>query len=197
MNTTRPPAVHAASVPAGPVHAVAVPAGAVHAVAVPAGPVHAVAVPAGAVHAVNVHPRGRRAVSMWHVSRVDISVPAPARVHVSHHAGCRRCRTETALGKLAKPRQRVRRFKQVGKTLSKLFSPNLEKGLTFLDNSLLPSTSNAVERGFRRHRKMQKTVYRLRTQANIIGRIALDMQRDAHTATRKHTIATLHRARAG
>lgn len=109
----------------------------------------------------------------------------------------RRCRTETALEKLAKLRQRVRRFKQVGKTLSKLFSPNLEKALTFLDNSLLPSTSNAVERGFRRHRKMQKTVYRVRTQANIIGRIALDMQRDAHTATRKHTIATLHRARAG
>ena len=109
----------------------------------------------------------------------------------------RRCRTDTALGKLAKLRQRVRRFKRVGKTLSKLFSPNLEKALTFLDDSLLPSTSNAVERGFRRHRKMQKSVYRVRTQANIIGRIALDMQRDAHAVTRQHTITTLHRARAG
>ena len=109
----------------------------------------------------------------------------------------RRCRTETALAKLARLRHRVRRFKQVGKTLSKLFSPNLEKALTFLDDSLLPSTSNAAERGFRRHRKAQKTVYRVRTCANIIGRIALDMQRDAHTDTRQHTLATLHRARAG
>ena len=39
----------------------------------------------------------------------------------------RRCRMETALAKLAKLRVRVRRFRAVGKTLSKLFSPNLEK----------------------------------------------------------------------
>lgn len=107
----------------------------------------------------------------------------------------RRCRTDTALGKLAQLRQRVRRFKQVGKTLSKLFSPNLEKALTFLDDSLLPSTSNAVERGFRRHRKMQKSVYRVRTQANIIGRIALDMQRDAQGEARSQTTRLLHLAR--
>ncbi|MCP4898602.1 MAG: transposase, partial [bacterium] len=75
----------------------------------------------------------------------------------------RRCRTDTALAKLAKLRSRVRRFKQVGKTLSKLFSPNLDKALTFLDDKLLPSTSNAVERGYRRHRKMQKSIYRVRT----------------------------------
>ena len=50
----------------------------------------------------------------------------------------RRCRTDTALAKLAKLRQRVRRFKQVGKILSKLQSPNLEKALTFLDDKLLP-----------------------------------------------------------
>ena len=104
----------------------------------------------------------------------------------------RRCRTDTALSKLAKLRQRVRRFKRVGKTLSKLFSPNLEKSLTFLDDSLLPSTSNAVERGFRRHRKMQKSVYRVRTQVNIIGRIALDMQRDAQGEARSQTTHLLH-----
>jgi hypothetical protein len=39
----------------------------------------------------------------------------------------RRCRTETALVKLAKLRRRVRRFKAVGKVLSKLQSRNLEK----------------------------------------------------------------------
>jgi hypothetical protein len=66
----------------------------------------------------------------------------------------RRCRTDTALAKLAKLRQRVRRFKQVGNILNKLRSPNLDKALTFLDDKLLPSTSNAVERGNRRHRKM-------------------------------------------
>jgi hypothetical protein len=84
----------------------------------------------------------------------------------------RRCRTDTALAKLTKLRQRVRRFKAVGKVLSKLQSSNLEKALTFLDDKLLPSTSNAVERGNRRHRKMQKTVYRVRTQEHIHNRIA-------------------------
>jgi hypothetical protein len=108
----------------------------------------------------------------------------------------RRCRTDTALAKLATLRTRVRRFQAVGKTLRKLFSPNLEKALTFLDDSLLPSTSNAVERGNRRHRKMQKTVYRVRTQEHIHGRIALDMQRDAQAEGRTQTIGLLHLARA-
>ena len=109
----------------------------------------------------------------------------------------RRCRTHTALDKLAKLRMRVRRFRKVGKTLSKLFSPNLEKALTFLDKSLLPATSNAVERGNRRHRKMQKTVYRVRTQQHIHARIAIDMLRDAQAIGRFNTTQTLHHARAG
>ena len=109
----------------------------------------------------------------------------------------RRRRTETALSKLAKLRRRVRPFKTMGKSLHKLFCPNLEKALTFLDDSLLPATSNAVERGNRRHRKMQKTVYRVRTQERIQGRIALDMQGDAQGAGRVQTIAALHHARAG
>ncbi len=107
----------------------------------------------------------------------------------------RRCRTETALDKLARLRRRVRRFKSIGKTLQKLFSPNLEKALTFLDDKLLPSTSNAVERGYRRHRKMQKTVYRVRTQPNLTSRIALDMQREERAQQRQHTTQTLHVAR--
>lgn len=107
----------------------------------------------------------------------------------------RRCRSETALQKLAKLRRRVSRFKTVGKTLQKLFSPNLEKALTFLNDKLLPSTSNAVERGNRRHRKMQKTIYRVRTRENISNRIALDMLRDAQAEGRNHTIHTLHLAR--
>src|SRR2546430_6782070 len=76
----------------------------------------------------------------------------------------RRCRTQTALDKLDKLRRRLLRCPQVGETLKKLFAPTLEKALTFLDDKLLPSTSNAVERGNRRYRKMQKQVYRVRTQ---------------------------------
>jgi hypothetical protein len=109
----------------------------------------------------------------------------------------RRCRTDTALAKLAKLRQRVRRFKQVGKVLNKLRSPNLDKALTFLDDKLFPSTSNAVERGNRRHRKMQKTVYRVRTQEHIHNRIALDMLRDSQKDNRAQTLTTLHQKRAG
>jgi len=109
----------------------------------------------------------------------------------------RRCRTDTALAKLARLRRRVARFKGIAQTLRKLFSPNLDKALTFLNDSLLPATSNAVERGNRRHRKMQKTVYRVRTRAHISQRIAVDMLRDAQAGGRLLTTQTLHYARAG
>src|SRR5262245_38772722 len=74
----------------------------------------------------------------------------------------RRCRTATALAKLTRLRCRLRRYRSLGRSLDKLKSPNLEKALTFLDDKLLPATSNAVERGNRRHRKMQQAVYRVR-----------------------------------
>jgi Transposase len=109
----------------------------------------------------------------------------------------RRCRSQTALDKLATLRRRVQRFKALGDTLKKLFSPTLEKALTFLDDKLLPSTSNAVERGNRRYRKMQKSVYRVRTQEQIRTRLALDMWREAQAEGRQQTLASLHRARAG
>src|SRR5262249_34808552 len=107
----------------------------------------------------------------------------------------RRCRTETALAKLAGLRARVGRFRGLGPIFQKLQSPNLEKALTYLDDSLLGSTSNAVERGHRRHRKMQKTVYRVRTQETIRGRIVLDMFRDAQGPPRDQTMKTLHHTR--
>jgi hypothetical protein len=109
----------------------------------------------------------------------------------------RRCRTQTALAKLATLRRRLLRFPQVGETLKKLFAPTLEKALTFLDDKLLPSTSNAVERGHWRYRKMQKSIYRVRTQAQICARLALDMWREAQAEGRQQTLASLHRARAG
>jgi hypothetical protein len=107
----------------------------------------------------------------------------------------RRCRTETALAKLARLQRRVRRFKKVGRVLHRRFSPNLEKALVFLDDSLLPSTSNAVERGNRRYRKMQKSVYRVRSMEHISHRIALDLQREGQTHGRDQATATLHRTR--
>ena len=109
----------------------------------------------------------------------------------------RRCRTQTALDKLAKLRRRLQRFKQLGETLKKLFAPTLEKALTFLDDKLLPSTSNAVERANRRYRKMQKSVYSVRTQERIRARIALDMWREAQAQGRDQTLQALHEARAG
>src|SRR5215468_3110207 len=90
----------------------------------------------------------------------------------------RRCRTQTALAKWAKLRCRLQRFRPLGETRKTRFSPTLEKALTFLDDKLLPSTSNAVERGNRRYRQRQKSVYRVRTQEQIRTRLALDMWRD-------------------
>ena len=77
-----------------------------------------------------------------------------------------------------------------------LFSANVDKALTFVDDRLLPSTSNAVERGNRRHRKMQKTVYRVRTSAHIHNRLALDLFREARASPRGQTLQALHLARA-
>ena len=108
----------------------------------------------------------------------------------------RRCRTDTALAKLAKLRHRVPRFKQIGTSLTKLRSPHLDKALMCLEDKLRPSISNVVEWGNRHHRKMQKTVYRVRTQKHIHNRIALDMLRDSQKDGRTDTLKTLHRARA-
>lgn len=109
----------------------------------------------------------------------------------------RRCRMQTAVGKLKKLRHWVSRFTWIGDTLKKVFSPTLEQALTFLDDKLLPSTSNAVERGNRRHRKMQKSVYRVRSKTCLEGRIALDMIRESRAASRDQTTQTLHQARRG
>jgi transposase len=109
----------------------------------------------------------------------------------------RRCRTQSALDKLKKLRQWVKRFTWIGDTLKKVFAPTLDKALTFLDDKLLPATSNAVERGNRRHRKMQKSVYRVRSQISLEGRIALDMMRESRAANRDRTTHALHQARRG
>jgi hypothetical protein len=89
----------------------------------------------------------------------------------------------------------VRRFKELGKRLDKLKSPNLEKALVFLDDKLLPSTSNAVERGNRRFRKAQKGIYSVRTKHHLEQRLALDLQRERRARPRQQTLKRLHGAR--
>lgn len=108
----------------------------------------------------------------------------------------RRCRTETALSKLAQLRQRVQRFTPLQQVLKGLFSVNIEKALTFLDDRLLGATSNAVERSNRRYRKMQKSVYRVRTYAHVVARVALDLFREAAAPSRAWTLHVLHAGRA-
>src|SRR5262249_14862703 len=95
----------------------------------------------------------------------------------SYRRVARRGRTETARAKLAKLRRRGRRFKAMGPILGKRHAPYLEKALTVRDDRLLPSPSNAGARENRRHRKMQKSGDRVRTQDHIEERIALDMIR--------------------
>ena len=133
--------------------------------------------------------------TLWRVSRGLPQLHALRAVMDQVYALCdRRCRTQTALATL---RRRLQRFPQVEETLKKLFAPTLDKALTFLDDKLLPATSNAVERGNRRYRKRQKSVYRVRTQAQLRARLALDMWREAQAEGRQHTLGALHRARAG
>jgi Transposase len=107
----------------------------------------------------------------------------------------RRCKTATAVRRLQKLRQRVRRFKRLARTLATLNSPNLDKALLFLDDHLLGSTSNAVERANRRYRKAQGSIYRVRTPRHREQRIALDMNRELRAARRAQTLKTLHHAR--
>jgi hypothetical protein len=108
----------------------------------------------------------------------------------------RRCRTQTALAKLTSLRHRLKRFKVLGKALAKLHGPSLEKALTYLDDRLLPGTSNAVERSNRRFRKMQKSIYSVRTAEHIGQRLALDLLREERDARRQQTLKALHQARA-
>src|SRR4030095_12749524 len=84
--------------------------------------------------------------TLWRVSRGWPQLGALRAVMDQVYALCdRRCRTQTALNKLRQLRRRLGRFPLLGDTLKKLYSPTLEKALTFLDDRLLPSTSNAVE----------------------------------------------------
>jgi hypothetical protein len=107
----------------------------------------------------------------------------------------RRCKTATALRRLQRLRQHVRRFKRLARALGKLNSPTLEKALLFLDDKLLGPTSNAVERANRRFRKAQESIYGVRTKRHLEQRLALDMNRELRANKRAQTLKTLHRTR--
>jgi hypothetical protein len=80
--------------------------------------------------------------------------------------------------------------------LKKLFAPGLEQVLVFRDERLLRATSNAVKRGNRRYRKMQKTVDWGWTRRTIEGRPALDLLRERPARGRAETTRSLHKTRA-
>lgn len=109
----------------------------------------------------------------------------------------RRCCTKTALKKLRRLRRIAGRFRPRLQVLKSLNSPMIDKSLRFLDDKYCPSTSNSVERSNRGFRKMQKSIYRVRTLVQLRQRIALDMFRSRNSAEFRKTLSSLHHARAG
>src|ERR671930_265404 len=74
--------------------------------------------------------------TLWRVSRGFPQLQALRAIMEQVYALFdRRCRTQTALDKLAKLRRRVQRFTALSYTLKKLFAPTLDKALTFLDDT--------------------------------------------------------------
>lgn len=74
-------------------------------------------------------------------------------------------------------------------------NPNLEKAPEFRDDKLLGVTSNAVERGNRRFRKAQKSIYSVRTKEHLEQRLALDMYREQGADERVSSLQTLRDVR--
>jgi transposase-like protein len=106
--------------------------------------------------------------------------------------------TEAALTKLAEVRRFAGKLEQqagLGAVLSSLLGPSIEKSLTYLDHPQMASTSNAVERSNRGHRKMQKSVYRVRTQRNLQRRLALDLLREQRAPDQKRCLSLLSESR--
>jgi hypothetical protein len=67
--------------------------------------------------------------------------------------------------------------------------------LEFLDDKLLGSTSNAVERSNRRFRKAPSSIYSARTKEHSEQRLALDMHREQRAGNRACCLKTLRHAR--
>ncbi len=63
-----------------------------------------------------------------------------------------------------------------------------------MDDKLLLTTSNAVERGNRRYRRAQRSIYSLHAAAQMRQRIAVDMHREQRSADRSENTKILHQA---
>ncbi len=103
-----------------------------------------------------------------------------------------------ALTKLAEIRVQAAQLQDhqsLAALLSALNGPCIEKSLVYRDDRDLPSTSNAVERGNRRHRKMQKSVYRVRGKRQLERRLAMDLLREQRAMGREEVMLTLHELR--
>ena len=58
-----------------------------------------------------------------------------------------------------------------------------------------PPSKGWVERGNRRLRKAQGSIYSVRTKSHLEQRIALDMEREQRAPRRKETLESLHAER--
>ena len=98
------------------------------------------------------HPlRSRDRTRLWRLTRGRPQWRTLRALMAQVSAGLdRRCRTQTALDKLANLRRRLLRCTPVGETLTQRVAPPLAQALPCLDAQLCPSTSHAVERGNRR-----------------------------------------------
>ena len=102
----------------------------------------------------------------------------------------RRRRRRSALARLRRLQRDAARL-SIGTTLAAVLGRNLARALTFLDDRRMPATSNAVERSNRRYRKVQNSVYRVRTIAHIRGRLAMDLLRETYAPAWQQTLSLL------
>ncbi|HTP06662.1 MAG TPA: transposase [Anaerolineae bacterium] len=89
----------------------------------------------------------------------------------------------------------LRALREIVEEVYRLFDRRCRTATALTKLARLRPTSNAVERGNRRYRKMQKTVYRVRTAHHIADRLALDLIREMAAQPRASTLALLHAKR--
>jgi hypothetical protein len=89
----------------------------------------------------------------------------------------------------------LRALREIVEEVCRLFDRRCRTATALTKLARLRPTSNAVERGNRRYRKMQKTVYRVRTAHHIADRLALDLFREMAAQPRASTLALLHAKR--
>ena len=87
--------------------------------------------------------------------------------------------------------QRAKQLAQKNQRLQNKIADLFEYRYLFVKHTLTHKEKKIL------HRKMKKSIYRVRTRDHISQRIAVDMQRDVYTDGLKKTISTLHWSRNG